>query len=85
MRSTKTSVNLHRIFEFAFINTSLDKHCLAYSTDSRTSKLPKGILGWASGAEHIERAERNLQKDVLRSEGNMTAPLHSAHMLWCVR
>ncbi len=52
---------------------------LAYSTDSRTSKLPKGILGWASGAE---RSEGNIS-----SEGNMTGtlsaplPLHSAHML----
>ncbi len=56
MRSIKTSVNLHRILEFAFRNISLDKYCLDYSTDSRNSKLPKGILGWARGAEHIERA-----------------------------
>ncbi len=72
--------------------TGLKTTGLAYCTDSRTSKLPKGILGWASGAERIERVERNLQKGTLRSEGNMTAtlpatlpaplPLHSAHMLW---
>ncbi len=68
--------------------TGLKTTGLAYCTDSRTSKLPKGILGWASGAERIERVERNLQKGALRSEGNMTAPLpatlplHSAHMLW---
>ncbi len=46
-------VNLHRILEFAFRNIRLDKHCLAYSTDSGINKLPKGILGWASGAERM--------------------------------
>ncbi len=79
MRFIKT--NLHRILEFAFRNISLDKLLLSYSTDSRTSKLPQGILGWASGAERIERAEHNLQKDALRSEGNMTAPLRSHALL----
>ncbi len=66
-------VNLHRILEFAFRNISLDKHYLAYSTDSGINKLPKGILCWASGAECIERAERDLQKDALCSVGNMIA------------
>ncbi len=46
-------VNLHRILEFAFRNISLDKHCLAYSTDSGINKLPKGILRLASGAERM--------------------------------
>ncbi len=78
MRSIKTSVNLYLILEFTFRNI---RQTIAYSTDSRTSKLPKSILGWASGAERIERAERNLQKGALCSEGNMTAPL-PAHMLW---
>ncbi len=53
MRSIKTSVNLYRILEFTFRNIS---QTIAYSTDSRTRKLPKGILGWASGAERIEWA-----------------------------
>ncbi len=77
MRSIKTSVNLFRILEFTFRNIS---QTIAYSTDSRTRKLPKGILGWASSAEHIERTSEG----ALRSEGNMTTtlPLHSAHMLW---
>ncbi len=79
MRFIKT--NLHRILEFAFRNIILENYCLAYSTYSRTSKLPKGILGWASAAECIERAEHNLQKDALRSEGNMTAALHSHALL----
>ncbi len=59
MRSIKTSVNLYRILEFTFRNI---RQTIAYSTDSRTRKLPKGILGWASGTERIEWAERNLQK-----------------------
>ncbi len=78
MRFIKTSVNLYRILEFTFRNI---RQTIAYSRDSRTRKLPKGILGWASGAERIERAERNLRKGALCSEGNMTAtlpaPLHS--------
>ncbi len=63
MRSIKTSVNLHRILELAFRNISLDKHCLAYSTDSGINKLPKGHFGlserrwayWASRAGSSER------------------------------
>ncbi len=60
----------------------------APASPSLAPPMPKGILGWASGAERIERAERNLQKGALRSKGNMTAtlpaplPLHSTHMLW---
>ncbi len=42
--------------------------------------MPKGILGWASGAERIERAERNLQKAL--SALKEIWPLRSAHMLW---
>ncbi len=76
MRSIKTYVNLYRILEFTIRNI---RQTIAYSTDSRTRKLPKGILGWVSGAERIERAERNLQKGALRSEEIW--PLHSAHML----
>ncbi len=63
MRSIKTPVNLHRILELAFRNISLNKHCLAYSTDSGINKLPKGHIGlserrwvyWASGAGSSER------------------------------
>ncbi len=81
MRSIKTSVNLHRIFEFAFRNISLDKHCLAYSTDSGINKLPKGHFGlserrwvyWVSGAESSERRSR--------SEGNMIATLPALRAL----
>ncbi len=71
MRSIKTSVNLYRILE----TLAKKNYVLAYSTDSWTSKLPKGILRWASGAELIERAAQNLQKGALRSEGNMTDTL----------
>ncbi len=61
-----------------FLFASVFWSCSALSSlDHRTM----GILGWASGAERIERAERNLQKDALHSEGNMTATL-PAHMLW---
>ncbi len=49
----------------------------APASPSLALPMPKGILGWASGAECIERAERNLQKGALRSKGNMTAPLRS--------
>ncbi len=82
MRSIKPPFNLHRILEFGFRNIILDKLLLSLSY-----RLPKGILGWASDAERIEWAERNLQKGALRSEGNMIATLpallalHSAHML----
>ncbi len=38
MRSIKTSVNLYRILGFTFRNI---RQTIAYSTDSRTSKLPK--------------------------------------------
>ncbi len=62
MRSIKTSVNLHRILEFAFRNISLDKHCLAYSTDSGINKLPKGILRLASGAKHMSERSRIFRK-----------------------
>ncbi len=64
MQSIKTSVNLHRILEFAFRSISLDKlYCLAYSTDSGINKLPKGHFGlserrwayWASRAQSSER------------------------------
>ncbi len=66
MRSNKPPFNPHRILEFGFRNTSLDKlFSLAYSTDSGTSKLPKGILGWASGAERIERARAPLRSHAL--------------------
>ncbi len=34
----------------------------APASPSLVPPMPKGILGWASGAERIERAERNLQK-----------------------
>ncbi len=47
----------------------------APASPSLAPPMPKGILGWASGAECIERAERNLQKGALRSKGNMTATL----------
>ncbi len=88
MRSIKTSVNLYRILEFTIRNI---RQTIAYSTDSRTRKLPKSILGWASGAERIERAERNLQKVLSAPKGiwplrsrsvPAPLPLHSAHMLW---
>ncbi len=75
MRFIKTSVNLYRILEFAFGNISLDKLLLSLFHRFFHRKLPKGIFGWASGAERIERAGRNLQKGALRSEGNMTATL----------
>ncbi len=39
MRSIKMSVNLYRILEFTCRNI---RQTIAYSTDSRTSKLPKG-------------------------------------------
>ncbi len=66
MRSNKPPFNPHRILEFGFRNTSLDKlFSLAYSTDSGTSKLPKGILGWASGVERIERARAPLRSHAL--------------------
>ncbi len=48
MRSIKTSVNLYRILEFTFRNIS---QTIAYSTDSRTSKLPKSRGG--AGAEGV--------------------------------
>ncbi len=41
MRSIKMSVNLYRILEFTFRNI---RQTIAYSTDSRTRKLPEGIL-----------------------------------------
>ncbi len=52
----------------------------APASPSLAPPMPKGFLGWASGAERIERAELNLQNGALRSKGNMTAtlPLHSA-------
>ncbi len=62
----------------------------APASPSLAPPMPKGILGWASGAERIERAEQNLQKGALRFKGNMTAtlpapaPLH-AHALVCVK
>ncbi len=65
MRSIKTSVNLHRILEFAFRNISLDKHCLAYSTDSGINKLPKGHFAFSEWHRAYERAEWDLQKDAL--------------------
>ncbi len=49
--SSNSGSNSSWILEFAFRNISLDKHCLAYSTDSGINKLPKGILRLASGAE----------------------------------
>ncbi len=42
MRPIKTSVNLYRILEFTFRNI---RQNIAYPTDSRPWKLPKGILG----------------------------------------
>ncbi len=72
MRSIKTSVNL---------NSSLDNYCLAHFTDSRTSKLPKGILGWASVAERIERASIEALS-ALKEIWPLRSPLHSDHMLW---
>ncbi len=48
MWSIKTSVNLYRILEFTFRNI---RQTIAYSTDSRTSKLPKGRGG--AGAEGV--------------------------------
>ncbi len=51
-------VNLHRILEFAFRNISLNKHCLAYSTDSGINKLPKGILRLAVALSVAESSER---------------------------
>ncbi len=66
MRSIKMSVNLYRILEFTFRNI---RQTTAYSTDSRTSKLPKGILGWASGAESSER------RSPLRRKYSMTVTL----------
>ncbi len=82
MRPIKTSVNLYRILEFTFRNI---RQNIAYPTDSRPRKLPKGILGWASSAECIERAEQNLQKGPLHSEGNMTAPLTCSGRNWLWR
>ncbi len=78
MRSIKTSVNLHRILEFAFRDIRL-RQTIASPIPQilELTNYQRGILGWASGAECIERAERHLQKDALRSEGNMipTLPL----------
>ncbi len=74
------SVNLYRILKFTIRNI---RQTIAYSTDSRTRKLPKGILGWVSGAVRIVIGAES-SEGALRSEGNVTTPLplHSAHMLW---
>ncbi len=48
MRSIKTSVNLYMILEFTFRNI---RQIIAYSTDYRTSKLPKSRCG--AGAEGV--------------------------------
>ncbi len=48
MQAIKTSVNLYRILEFTFRNI---RQTIAYSTDSRTSKLPKNRGG--TGAEGV--------------------------------
>ncbi len=51
----------------------------APASPSLAPPMPKGILGWESGAELLS------ERRALRSEGNMTAPLplllHSAHMI----
>ncbi len=52
----------------------------APASPSLAPPMPKGILGWASGAERIERAERNLQKAL--SALKEIWLLRSAHMLW---
>ncbi len=46
--------------------------CWAPASPSLVPPMPKGILGWESGAERIERAERNLQKAL-----SAPAPLRS--------
>ncbi len=76
MRSNKPPFNLHRILEFGFRNTSL-RQTIASPIPQilELANYQRGILGWASGAERIERAERHLQKGALRSEGNMIATL----------
>ncbi len=76
MRSNKPPFNLHRILGFGFRNTSL-RQTIASPIPQilKLADYQRGILGWASGAERIERAECHLQKDALRSEGNMIATL----------
>ncbi len=86
MRSNKPPFNPHRILEFGFRNTSLDKlFSLAYSTDSGTSKLPKGILGWASGAERIERARAPLRSHALYDSPLLRCSAISIqyNVIWC--
>ncbi len=73
MRSIKTCQS-SQVLEFAFRNISLDKHCLAYSTDSGINKLPKGHFAFASGAEHMSERSGIFRK-TLRSEGNMIRSL----------
>ncbi len=78
MRFIKTSVNLHRILEFAFRNISL-RQTIASPIPQilKLTNYQRGILGWASGAESIERAERNLQKDALCSEVRVLCKQHA--------
>ncbi len=51
----------------------------APASPSLAPPMPKGILGWASGAERIERAERNLQKalSALKEIWPLRSPLRS--------
>ncbi len=71
MQSIKTSVNLHRILEFAFRNISLDKLLLSPSHRFSNYQITKGHFGLSERNGNVRKA--------LRSEGNMTAalPLHS--------
>ncbi len=68
MRSINTPVNLHRILELAFRNISLRQTiALPIPQILQPANYQRGVLGWASCAKRIEREERNLQKDSLRS------------------
>ncbi len=72
MRSIKTFVNLYRILEFTFRNI---RQTIAYSTDSRTSKLPKGI--WVERAVLSVLSERSGIFRKALSAPKEIWPLHS--------
>ncbi len=51
----------------------------APASPSLAPPMPKGILGWESGAERIERAEGSLLWR--KYDRSAPAPLHSTHMI----
>ncbi len=82
MQSIKTSVNLHRILEFAFRKISLDKLLLSPSHRFSNYQITKGHFGlserrwayWASGTETSGKLSALKEIWPLRSL--------STHMLW---